>query len=312
MGIWSLLSGDCENAGVLDIGAGNANCAVLAATMLGLTVVCVERESPREELRAEAQLPLPLRGKVIRMESDVEDVDAEALQRIASTHGLRRIVLVAKHPCGIGVDRSIACAERLCASREQQSMESSATLIGVVLATCCANKLSQDDLRVSRVEEFCEFYRDMLPSNSDSQAATLMAAFQRSVDVMSRCSAWRTASGSDGNAVTDAQLEWAELFEDALQALRLRRLEQLLGAAAQVRFAPSECTLQDRCLLAGPPPLPRSLWAGGSECTDEAFLSQLQVASEVLCNSSGPLDCRPRGLKSAKYDFDYTDGVFSD
>merc|ERR1719331_1442407 len=123
--------------------------------MLGLTVVCVERESPREELRAEAQLPLPLREKVIRMESDVEDVDAETLKRIASMHGLQRIVLVAKHPCGIGVDRSIACAERLCASSEQ-SMESSATLVGVVLATCCANKLCQDDLRVSRVEEFCE------------------------------------------------------------------------------------------------------------------------------------------------------------
>jgi len=309
--IWSLLGGDCRNAGVLDIGAGNANCAVLAATMLGLTVVCVERESPREELRAEGQLPLPLRDKVIRMESDVADVDAEALKRMASMHGLQRIVLVAKHPCGIGVDRSIACAERLCASKEQ-SMESSATLVGVILATCCANKLSQDDLRVSRVEEFCEFYRDVLPTNSTSQTATLMAAFQRSVDVMSRCSAWRTASGSDGNAVSDTQLEWAELFEDALQALRLQRLEQLLGAAAQVRFAPSECTLQDRCLLAGAAPLPRSLWAGGNECTDEAFLRQLQVASEMLCKSSGPMDCRPRGLKSAKYDFDYTDVVLLD
>jgi len=306
--IWSLLGGDCQNAGVLDIGAGNANCAVLAATMLGLTVVCVERESPREELRAEAQLPPAQRDKVIRMESDVEDVDAETLKRIASMHGLQRIVLVAKHPCGIGVDRSIACAERLCASSEG----SSGTLVGVVLATCCANKLSQDDLRVSRVKEFCEFYKDMLPSNSKDQTGTPMAAFQRSVDVMSRCSAWRNTFGSDGNAIHDAQLEWAELFEDALQALRLRRLEQLLGAAAQVRFAPSECTLQDRCLLAGAAPLPRSLWAGSNECTDEAFLRQLQVASEMLCKSSGPLDCRPRGLKSAKYDFDYTDGVPSD
>merc|ERR1719401_850482 len=75
------------------------------------------------------------------------------------------------------------------------------------------------------------------------------------------CSAWRTASGSEGNAIHPEQVAWAELFEDALQSLRLQRLRRTFGEAVQVRFAPRECTLQDRCLVASVAPLPPGLWA---------------------------------------------------
>ena len=60
-------------------------------------------------------------------------------------------MLCAKHPCGIGVDRSIACACELADS-----------VCGVVIATCCCNKLSLDDFRESRVMEFCELNREQL------------------------------------------------------------------------------------------------------------------------------------------------------
>merc|ERR1740121_570205 len=102
---------------------------------------------------------------------------------------------------------------------------------------------------------------------------------------MSRCSAWRTASESDGNAIGPEQVAWAELFEDALQALRIRRLREIFGAATQVRFAPRECTLQDRCLMAAAPPLPSGLWAHGGD--DASFAQQLGRAVEALCADNG-------------------------
>merc|ERR1719437_177310 len=100
---------------------------------------------------------------------------------------------------------------------------------------------------------------------------------ERTVGVMSRCSAWRTASNSLGNAILPEQCEWAELFEDMVQSLRLQRLERIFGAAEELRFAPIECTLQDRCLVAAPPPLPAALWMQGA---DQAFQAQLASAAE--------------------------------
>lgn len=302
--MWVMLGGACApGTGVLDIGAGNANCAVLAAALLGLTVICVERESPREELRAEARLPEALRRRVVRVEADVEDFGPDELQRVASAHGLRRLVLVAKHPCGIGADRSIECTARLCASRAERTSVS-VEIIGVVMATCCTNKLCLDDARISRVAEFCRFYAGDVPGFGGAEDE---AGFERAVEVMSRCSAWRTASESLGNAIQPEQLEWAELFEDALQTLRLRRLAQIFGASSEIRFAPRECTLQDRCLVAAPSPIPEGIRAHGEASTDPAFLMQLRTAAAQLLADTGPIDCRPLGLKSAKYDFDYTD-----
>ncbi|CAK0792748.1 unnamed protein product, partial [Prorocentrum cordatum] len=95
-------------------------------------------------------------------------------------------------------------------------------------------------------------------------------------------------------------------FEDAVQALRLRRLAELFEAVAQVRFAPSECTLQDRCLVAGAAPLPEGILAHGEASRDGGFLRRLRAGAAELLADGGPMDCRPKGLKSAKYDFDYT------
>eukprot|EP00927_Polykrikos_kofoidii_P031914 TRINITY_DN27325_c0_g1_i1.p1 TRINITY_DN27325_c0_g1~~TRINITY_DN27325_c0_g1_i1.p1 ORF type:complete len:667 (+),score=136.26 TRINITY_DN27325_c0_g1_i1:61-2001(+) len=358
--IWTLLdgaNGGCSGAGVVDIGAGNANCAVLAAVLLGLTVICVERESPRIELRAEAQLPEGLRDRVLRVESDIEDFDARALETVAANHGLSRVVLVAKHPCGIGVDRSIDCAAKLLErdSASRGRVDDKVAVVGVVLATCCTNKLSMDDLRVPRSSEFCRFYADdllggdccggvdgrrgnstPLPQSAESSAAPPPPPLplERAVEVMSRSSSWRSASGSDGNAILDGQVAWAEFFEDALQSLRLRRLRRLFGAACEVRFAPRACTMQDRCLIGAPPAdlrrngidlgaevataeeslaavagdrhlFPQKLFLHDGE--DAAFAAQLQRSStELLAMNDGPIDCRPRGLKSARYEFDNT------
>ena len=286
--IWTLFRGNVANAGVLDIGAGNANCAVLAAALLGLTVICVERESPRKELRAEEQLPEVLKSRVIRIEADIADFDGDCLARLARQAGLERFVLVAKHPCGICVDRSIDCAVQL---RRPAGSSAGPCLIGVVIATCCTNKLSLDDFRVSRVEEFCNLNADGLPSKTD--------ALVKAVEVMSKCSAWRSASGSLGNAITSEQVSWAELFEDHLQTLRLKRLSTAFGTSLEVRFAPRECTLQDRCLLATESPLPETICADHS--SDPVFLDRLENGvKELFKEAGGPLDCRPKDFWTAE------------
>lgn len=297
--IWAMLGGEVQNAGVLDIGAGNANCAMLAAGLMKLTVICVERESPRVELRAEELLPTssPSSGRVIRVESDIADFDLASLTEVAEMYGLTKFVLVAKHPCGIGVDRSIDCAVKLHESAGERPGHPE--LCGVVLATCCSNKLSLDDFRESRAQEFCQLNQQDLVSGSSSDLV-------RAVEVMSKCSAWRSASQSLGNAISEDQFSWAEIFEDHLQTPRLSKLRRCFGAAAEVRFAPRECTLQDRCLLAMKAPFPRNLMAHHDD--DPRFFAALeQGVQELLSAAGGPIGCRPKGLKSTKYDFDYSE-----
>jgi len=309
--VWTLLEGDCKDAGVVDVGAGNACCAVLLAVLFGLTVICVERESPRAELRAETYLPEAYQRLVIRLESDVEDFGIEELQQAAAdAGGIRRLVLLAKHPCGIGADRTIDLASKLMplANKVDASQaECGPQILGLIMATCCTNKLFQDDYHDNHVAEFCSFYSRQtcapqlqLDAGSEEQLPDGMLS---AVETMSRCSAWRNTCGSHGSRITPEQVALAESFEDALQALRTKRLQSIFGEALQVRFAPRACTMQDRCLLATPKPMPDFF----NEASPGQFISELRAAADALCSSTGPIDCRPRGLKSAKYDFDFTE-----
>merc|ERR1711865_258623 len=86
---------------------------------------------------------------------------------------------------------------------------------------------------------------------------------ERTVELMSRCSAWRNTAGSVGSAILDDQLRWAELFEDSIQRLRVQRLSDNFAEVVQLRFAPPECTIQDRCLIARTDPLPPEIFAHG-------------------------------------------------
>lgn len=287
--VWTMCGADADHVGVIDVGAGNANLAVLASALLGFTVFCVERDSPRVELRAESRLTEKLRKKVVRIERDIVDFGPEDLQAAASAHGLRRVVLMAKHPCGIGADRSIECVARLL---KAQGGENGPVILGAVIATCCTTKLAMDDFKDSRVAEFCSLYAGYVTGGAQ------MAAFERVVDVISRNAAWRTTAESFNSAVKDEQVAWAESFEDAVQCLRLRRLQELFEHVTVVRFAPRSCTLQDRCLLACREPL-------SADCDDtSAFVERLRLGVGAL---GAPVDCTPHGFKSAKFDFDYTD-----
>ena len=113
---------DCDL--VLDVGGGNANLSCLIALVFDVPVVCVEMESPREELRGEAWLPEPLKGRgaVTRVESLIQDYTLPP--------GYSRVLVLGKHLCGPGTDAAIEFAAT---HRER--------VLGCVFATCCCCKL---------------------------------------------------------------------------------------------------------------------------------------------------------------------------
>ena len=88
------------------------------------------------------------------------------------------------------------------------------------------------------------------PIANTSLASHLAQDLLSIVELMSKCSAWRTCRHSLGNGISASQVAWAEAFEGHLQSCRLRKLREAFGFAEELRFAPSACTLQDRCLVA--------------------------------------------------------------
>ena len=91
---------------VLDVGGGNANLSCLIAVVLDVPVICVEMESPREELRGEAWLPpeFKRKGAVTRVEALVQDY--------VLPEGFRNVLVLGKHLCGPGTDAAIEFARK--------------------------------------------------------------------------------------------------------------------------------------------------------------------------------------------------------
>ena len=91
---------------VLDVGGGNANLSCLIAVVLDVPVVCVEMESPREELRGEAWLPpeFKRKGAVTRVEALVQDYELP--------EGFSNVLVLGKHLCGPGTDAAIEFARK--------------------------------------------------------------------------------------------------------------------------------------------------------------------------------------------------------
>ena len=79
---------------VIDIGGGNANLSCLIAIAFDVPCICVEMESPREELRGEAWLPdvLKQRAAVTRVESLIQDYTLP--------NGYDKVLVLGKHLCG--------------------------------------------------------------------------------------------------------------------------------------------------------------------------------------------------------------------
>ena len=109
---------------VIDIGAGNANLSCLISLVFDVPVICVEMDSPRDELRAEYWLPPHMKEKamVTRVES--------LIQEYSLPDCYQRVLVLGKHLCGPGTDAGIEFVRKHLDR-----------MIGCVFATCCCCKI---------------------------------------------------------------------------------------------------------------------------------------------------------------------------
>jgi len=268
---------------VLDLGAGNGNLALLSMLVLNCTAVLIDRTAPIAELQTENYVPEALATRMLRFVSDVGDVDVKALVTFLRSRGISRVVVVAKHLCGLGSDLAVSFAESL---MQYQDEAGGMEVLGVVAATCCVNKIRTD----AEVSQYCAMY-------------PVMAEHAALATTCTRHCTWRTTGGhanTQQSKMTPWQIELAELFEDLIQAPRITKLQELFAQTNEVLFTSQEHSLQNRCLVASQGSL------DGMDAEDDSlFFQALQAAQRVVHRAAGgPLDLKPVGLASAKYGYD--------
>ncbi|CAE7319982.1 unnamed protein product, partial [Symbiodinium microadriaticum] len=311
--VWALAGSPTGDEGkdiaVVDIGAGNGSLALLAALLLGGHAVLVDHTLPPEPLRVEGRLPASYQQRVLRVTGDVGDLDAqEALEPVLAKHGLGRVVVIAKHLCGVGTDLALKLLRRW--RRDGLTSEAHhAEVLGAVIATCCGHKIGAEDARVYREIHSEDPYLSRITGRSESSAnGEEGARLEAFLGICTRCVAWRTTAGANANRITERQVKAAELFEDALQEPRLNLLRSLFPAATEVAFVPAKQSPQNRCLLAGSREgLETALATASDSDTQEKVLSTLMRARDALLSAcGGALDLRPHGLVSTRFDYDGT------
>jgi len=284
--VWSL--SDCSQGHdlvVVDVGAGNGCLGLLAALVLNAKIVLIDLAPPPVEFRVEEKLPTPYRDRMHRIAGDVADEKVqEELWVLLASLGVRHAILVAKHLCGLGTDLAMALA------RQWREREACPELRGVVLATCCSHKMG-----AAERDTFAALHSgNSFPPVAEAELSSLLA-------ICTRGCSWRTDAGA--SSISALRVRAAELFEDILQQPRLSLLRRLFPEVREVAFVPRANTPQNRCIVAGP-----SNWLDGDQ--DVAFLCALRTARDaILASVRGPLDLRPHGYASAKYDYDGTAGA---
>eukprot|EP00927_Polykrikos_kofoidii_P065035 TRINITY_DN60833_c0_g1_i1.p1 TRINITY_DN60833_c0_g1~~TRINITY_DN60833_c0_g1_i1.p1 ORF type:complete len:647 (-),score=140.19 TRINITY_DN60833_c0_g1_i1:36-1883(-) len=283
-----------QDFAIVDIGAGNGCLALLATLLIGGHALLIDITLPPDELRVELKLPEPYRSRVLRITGDIAAVDvARDVWPVLRRHGVRHAVVVAKHLCGVGTDLAATFVGAWRRSDAAASSSEGVKLLGAAFATCCGHKIAAGDRVIYRDLHQRDAYLARLTSGDVARLDGLLS-------VCTRCVAWRTTAGALQNRIIEAQVRAAELFEDFLQQPRLNLLRELFPAATEVAFVPAGKSPQNRCLLAG-------TVDGVREATshNEDFLAALVTARDELLRAiGGPLDLKPRGFVSSKYEYD--------
>mmetsp|Transcript_76577 Transcript_76577/g.175565 ORF Transcript_76577/g.175565 Transcript_76577/m.175565 type:complete len:334 (-) Transcript_76577:288-1289(-) len=201
--IYVLLGGDMTSAGVIDIGAGNGSLALLVSALFGIPTTMVDRRCPRKELRAELFVPESLGQLLQRVTCDCADLDTDAVLAALQARGVRRVVVVAKHLCGLGTDLALRWMEAL---SQRQEVE----LVGCVVATCCVHKIAKADFA-----NFVEWYRPAYEGSGTLAGRSLESL----LSICCRFATWRTTANSATAVTTEDQVRLAEAFEDVIQWL---------------------------------------------------------------------------------------------
>ena len=150
---------------MIDIGAGNANLSCLISLVFDVPVICVEMDSPRDELRAEYWLPPHMKEKamVTRVES--------LIQEYSLPDCYQRVLVLGKHLCGPGTDAGIEFVRKHLDR-----------MIGCVFATCCCCKIvggpgaGRDGANLFADLYFGESNVKCVPCNVDDENAAEAAA----------------------------------------------------------------------------------------------------------------------------------------
>jgi len=277
---------------VLDLGAGNGCLSLFAMLILNAGAVMIDRAAPDNRLQTELMIPATLSRRMVRFVSDVGDVDVGKLVQFLRLKGIDRVLVVAKHLCGLGTDLAIRFAEQLGGYRDDEGAP--IVVEGLLAATCCLNKIDTP----TTVEQYCALYPDAGPRAHHTEL----------VATCTQVSTWRTSAHCvEQSKLTPGQVSIAELAEDVLQAPRLLRLRESFGYASQIRFASVEHTLQNRVLMACRDPVALACLETGGR--DEAFLEALQAAHATVrehCGGEGAIDLHPKGIVSKRYGYDST------
>lgn len=304
--VWALAGGSGEGLAVIDIGAGNGCLAFLAAVVLKCHAVLLDRELPPETLQVERKVPEKYRGQILRITGDVGDPDVRRdLESLLRRHGVTRAIVVAKHLCGVGTDLAMGLLSMWrqgqvdgAESAEDSSGHGSEIpeLLGAVFATCCGHKIAAADRETYASLHEGDEYLGRLTGSDPACLRQLLSA-------STRCVAWRTTSGAASNRITAMQIRAAELFEDLLQQPRLNELRRSFSAAEEVIFVSAARSPQNRCLIGAR--TPEALITARDP--GDSFVAALADArDELAVVVGGPLDLKPRGFVSSRFDYDGT------
>mmetsp|Transcript_76576 Transcript_76576/g.175563 ORF Transcript_76576/g.175563 Transcript_76576/m.175563 type:complete len:357 (-) Transcript_76576:107-1177(-) len=297
--IYVLLGGDMTSAGVIDIGAGNGSLALLVSALFGIPTTMVDRRCPRKELRAELFVPESLGQLLQRVTCDCADLDTDAVLAALQARGVRRVVVVAKHLCGLGTDLALRWMEAL---SQRQEVE----LVGCVVATCCVHKIAKADFA-----NFVEWYRPAYEGSGTLAGRSLESL----LSICCRFATWRTTANSATAVTTEDQVRLAEAFEDVIQHPRLMLLQTLFPVSIEVKFVHPDHTLQDRCLVAG---FGSSL-AGSSSANSGEDIRRFQsfvngeddagfgeLVERRIAELGSPLEVMPPNIVSNRFQYDGT------
>eukprot|EP00933_Yihiella_yeosuensis_P034567 TRINITY_DN28045_c0_g1_i1.p1 TRINITY_DN28045_c0_g1~~TRINITY_DN28045_c0_g1_i1.p1 ORF type:complete len:515 (+),score=116.97 TRINITY_DN28045_c0_g1_i1:45-1547(+) len=304
--VWGLAQGneaskDDSPVAVIDIGAGNGSLALLASVLLGGYAVLIDHTLPPEPLRVEDKVPEPYKSRVLRVTGDVADLDAQReLEPLLERHGICRVVIIAKHLCGVGTDLALQLVNRWC--QGSSSEDKGVCVLGAVMATCCGHKIGKMD----RTMYAALHSKDAYLMSLTGDASTSSEALETFLGICTPCISWRTTAGALQNRITPAQVKLGDLFEDAIQQPRLNLLKRLFPSATEVAFVPHGQSPQNRCLVAGTEAGVRLAASSGEGEAAKAILSALAESRSklVAANGGAIVDLKPHGFVSTKYDYD--------
>lgn len=260
----------------------------------------------------------------------------------------KRVVLLGKHLCGPGTDAAIAFIARerqrvagcvfatccfnkisgethrafypdmmpLCFPAPTQENENEKRSVPASSTTCrdeddeqeLSSLASAEAVATNIVVSSFPSPSSSSPTSSSTKSAAevlspLPASPDEVVDQLARKTAWRNTSRAETSLITEEMLVEAEYFESWLQEFRVRRLREIFAFATQFIYCHSgPHSQQNRCLVGAHAALPKE-----NEATAKFFELVHRRAEEQ--RDWLPIDLRPRGLVSIKFNYDGMDLV---